>query len=344
MRFENEWIFYLMAVAVPLFLYLYHLANSRRSKAIQQFADMRLYSSLTPHYAISRVKAKYLLRFVSLMILLVCLARPQFGEKIVEARKKGIDIIVALDTSTSMLAQDVKPNRMQKAKQEVGLLIDRLRGDRIGLIVFAGTSFVLCPLTSDHAMAKTTLSTVDTQAVPVQGTSLSKAIRKARESFVHGEMKHKALILITDGEDHEGSVLEEAKAAVEEGIKIFTVAVGKLSGVPLPLLDAKGHTEGYKKNKKGEVIVSKVDFALLKEIAELSGGAYLHVTHGAWALGELYEHIASFEKKDLENTLVTIHDDKYQYLLWIAMLLLALEFLIVERLGVRFLRGLFNVS
>jgi Ca-activated chloride channel family protein len=230
-----------------------------------------------------------------------------------------------------MLARDMKPNRLEKAKQEIRSIIDRLQGDRIGLVAFAGEAFVQCPLTLDYSAAQMLLGAMDNLSVSVQGTSISSAIETAIEAYAQQEKKHKVMLLLTDGEDHEQGVQEMAENARRAGVKIYTVGIGNPAGEPIPILDRRGNQVGFKKDENGEVIVSRLDETALQEIALTTGGKYYHATAGEMELDRIFSEIAKLEKKELEGTLVTRYDDRYQWPLLLALLLMVGEFFLPER-------------
>jgi Ca-activated chloride channel family protein len=230
-----------------------------------------------------------------------------------------------------MLAQDMKPTRLAKAKQEIQSIIDRLKGDRIGIVAFAGEAFIQCPLTLDYAAARFLLNAVDNLSVSVQGTSLSLAVEKSTAAFEQQEKKHKVLLLLTDGEDHEGEAEAAAVAARKKGVKIFTVGIGNPQGEPIPVLDRKGNRVGFKKDEKGEVIVSRTDETILRKMALATGGKFYRATAGEMELDKIFDEISSMEKKDIEGTLVTRYDDRFQWPLMLAIFLVIVEFFVPER-------------
>jgi Ca-activated chloride channel family protein len=271
----------------------------------------------------------------SFLVLILALARPQFGTRVETVKREGHDIFVALDVSTSMLAEDVSPNRIAKARLEVSSLIDRLQGDRIGLIAFAGEAFVQCPLTLDYAAAKLFLSVMDTDLIPTPGTAVAEAIEKAVDSFVEGEKKSKVLIIITDGEDHDGSVEEAARKAAEQGIVIYPIGIGLPQGTPIPVYDQFGRQQGFKKDKSGEVVLSRLNEATLRSLGEITGGEYSRVTNSAIELDRIYEELNDMDKKELANRQITIFDEKFQILLILAIVLMTVEVCLGDRRTVK---------
>jgi Ca-activated chloride channel family protein len=243
--------------------------------------------------------------------------------------RRGIDLMVALDISESMLAEDIAPNRLDRAKHEIAKLFDLLKGDRVGLIVFAGESFVQCPLTLDYGAAKMFLDAVTTGWVELQGTALADAIKQAAEAFRSKSNKYKVLVLITDGEDHEGNALEAARTAAAEGAIIYTVGVGSESGVPIPMSKGGGNVV-YKKDKSGNLVMTKLDPVTLEKIAIEGRGKYFHAGTDL-DLSRIMTEIERMEKKELGSSQLNIYEERYQIFLFIALVLLVIEFFILDR-------------
>ncbi len=330
MRFAEPTGFLILTGVFLMTIFVFW-AVARKKKLLARFGDLPLLMKTAPYISFARQRTKAVLLLLALVFLSVTLARLQFGTHLELLKREGIDVIVALDVSNSMLAQDMKPNRLEKAKQEIRSIIDRLAGDRIGLVAFAGEAFVQCPLTLDYSAARMLLEAMDIRSVSIQGTSLSSAIDVARRSFSQKEKKHKVLLLLTDGEDHTGTTEEAAKEARKDGIKIYTVGIGSPAGEPIPVLDRNGKQVGFKKDEKGEVVVSRLDETTLQTISLATGGKYYHATAGEMELDKIFTEISKLEKKELEGTLVTRYDDRYQWPLLIAMFLIVGEFFLPER-------------
>jgi len=330
MRFSEPENFLLLIGVVFLGLFIFW-ALGRKEKLLARFGDLPLLMKNAPYISFARQRMKAVLLILTLVFIVLTLTRLQFGTHLELLRREGIDLMIALDVSNSMLARDMKPNRLEKARQEIRSMIDRLEGDRIGLIAFAGEAFVQCPLTLDYSAAGLLLGVMDNESVSIQGTSLSSPIEKAMGSFSQQEKKHKVLLLLTDGEDHEGKAIEMAETARKDGIKIYTVGIGSPAGEPIPILDRNGNQVGFKKDRDGEVIVSKLDEFTLQKISLATGGKYYHATVGEMELDKIFEEISKLEKKELEGTLVTKYDDRYQWPLLLALLLVVGEFFIPER-------------
>lgn len=330
MRFAEPIHFALLLGVLCVAIFLFW-AISRKKKILARFGDLPLILRTAPYISFARQRTKAVLLILGLTFVVVALARLQFGTHLEMLRREGIDIIVALDVSNSMLAQDMKPNRLEKAKQELRSIIDRLKGDRIGLIAFAGEAFVQCPLTLDLGTARMLLQVMDNQSVSIQGTSLSAAIQVAQKSFESQEKKHKVLVVLTDGEDFGGSVDQAAEEARNDGIKIYTVGIGNPAGEPIPVLDRQGNQVGFKKDENGEVIMTKLDEATLRKLSLATGGKFYNASAGEMELDKIFDDIAGMEKKELEGTLVTKYDDRYQWPLLFALVLLVIEFFVPER-------------
>jgi Ca-activated chloride channel family protein len=248
-------------------------------------------------------------------------------------KREGVDIVIALDCSHSMLAQDFKPSRLEKAKQEMNGLISRMRGDRVGLVAFAGVAFIQCPLTLDYSAAGMFLDIMDENLIPRPGTAVGDAIRTSIAAFNQKERKYKVLILLTDGEDHGSDPLKAAEEAAAEGIRIYTIGIGSVQGEPVPVKNKRGMVTGYKKDREGSVVVSKLDQTTLQKIALTTGGKYYHATSGEMELEKIYSEISKMEKKELEGKLMTQYEDRYQIFIFLAIVCLTIEFLLSERRG-----------
>ncbi|MBD3184553.1 VWA domain-containing protein [Candidatus Poribacteria bacterium] len=276
-------------------------------------------------------KLKAILLLLVLCFLIFALMGPKWGFKWHEVKRQGIDIIVAIDTSRSMLAQDVKPNRLERSKLAVEELLDLLQGDRIGLVAFAGGSFLQCPLTLDYGALSIALSAVDTELIPRGGTSINGAIRTAIKAFEGKAKKYKALILITDGEDHEGDPEKAAEEASEQGIKIFCVGVGTKDGELIPVMDEMGNVI-FLKDNKGQVVKSSLDESSLQKIALKTGGGYVRASGAEYGLDLIYnEKIANMEKRDLESKLQKRYEERYQIPVIIALGLICMEIFVSDR-------------
>lgn len=331
MRFKHTLLLYLLPVIPVILFTFYYYAFKRKRSLYEEFADLGIIDRLAPNLNQKRAYLKAVVISMAFFIFVIVLSRPQFGRKVIALKRSGIDLIIAVDTSLSMLAEDMKPNRLERAKMEISNLMDILRGDQIGIIVFAGEAFTQCPLTLDYDAAKMFLEIIDTKSVSQSGTNLGKAILQAMGSYPKGQKKYKAMILLTDGEDHDGNSINMAENAASEGIKIYTIGIGNAAGEPIPLRDGNGKITGYKKDNSGQMVLSKLDEATLRDIASKTGGKYYRSSNTGIELEKIYKEISSMEKKEFEDKLGVRYEDRYQYLLVIILFLLIIEFLIIER-------------
>jgi Ca-activated chloride channel family protein len=328
MKFAHPaYLFLFWLVPALIFFYLY--AARKRDALIKIFCGETLYAELVPASSRRRQRLKAALMVGALCFMLVSLMQPRWGFQWEEVRRQGIDIMVAIDVSQSMLAEDIKPSRLERAKRKVYDLCRMLEGDRIGLIAFAGTSFVQCPLTLDYGAFQIFLDYLEPQLIPVPGTAIGHAISTAITSFSRTERTSKALIIITDGEDHAGDPLAAAREAKKEGIRIFTIGVGQEGGAPIPMSDGSG---GFKKDERGEMVLSRLDEATLQKIALETGGSYVRSVTGDLDLNKIYREdiTGGIEKKELRATRKKRWEERFQWFLFAAILLLAVEFFLRE--------------
>ncbi|MFI5396249.1 MAG: VWA domain-containing protein [Candidatus Binatia bacterium] len=322
-------LFWFLAL-VPAALAFFVWALRRRRAALRRFADARLLPALAPDLDERRQRWRAAMLLAALTLSVVALAGPKWGFHWEEVHREGIDIIVALDTSRSMLAEDVKPNRLARAKLAVQDLVKQLHGDRIGLVAFAGSAFVQCPLTLDYDAFAESLRAVDVGIIPKGGTALAEAITAGVEAFEGHQGKHEAFILITDGEDHEGQIDEAAKQAADKGIKIYTVGIGTPDGDLIPItVDGQ---QSFLKDRKGQVVKSRLDDETLKKVATTTSGAYVHAEGPSLGLDVVYnDYIGRMEKRELTSTMERRFEERFQIPLLLAVLLLVLEPLVGER-------------
>lgn len=330
MRFSNLQFAHLFWL-IPVLMGFYFWVFRRKRRTLERFADSHLLPNLTTTVSAGRQKAKALLSILVVCFLVTALIGPRWGFRWQETKRQGIDILVAIDTSRSMLTQDVKPNRLERAKLAVKDLLNLLTGDRIGLISFAGTAFVQCPLTLDYGVFALTLNRVDTTTIPRGGTNLASAILTAMEAFGARHRKHKALIIITDGESHEGNPEEIAKRAAQSGIRVFCIGIGTKEGELIALTDETGKRT-FLKDRDGQVVKSRLDEVILQKIALATGGSYVRTSGAEFGLDLIYkEKIAQMEKKELESKLQKRYEERYQIPLLVALLLIIVEAFIGDR-------------
>jgi Ca-activated chloride channel family protein len=331
MRIAQINYIYALLLLLPLLLVFYWLVFRLKRKALERFGNLSLIKKLTLSFSPRKQRWKVALVLLAIFFLLFSLARPQLGSRLTLMKREGVDIVIAMDCSLSMMAEDFLPSRLEKAKQEVNGLIARLRGDRVGLVAFAGAAFIQCPLTLDYSAAGMFLDIMDVNLIPQPGTAMGDAIRTSTEAFNQKEKKYKVLILLTDGEDHDSDPLSAAEEAAAEGIRIYTIGIGSVQGDPIPLRNKRGEVTGYKKDDEGNVVVSRLDEITLQKIALSSDGKYYHATSGEMELDKIYDEISKMEKKELEGKLMTQYEDRYQVFLFLSILLLMIEFLLSER-------------
>lgn len=331
MRFGNLYYLWFLLV-VPLLIFFYIFAFDRKKKALSLFAHNAVLSRLLIWVSFSRQYFKAALLCAAVLLIIFSLSEPKWGYHWQEVKRRGIDIMFVLDTSRSMLAADVKPSRLERSKLELSEFIDHLQGDRIGLVVFAGTAYVQCPLTLDYGAFKLFLDQVDTNLVSRGGTDIGGALRKAEGAFQSGDNKYKIIILITDGEDLEGNAVSAAEEAQKIGIKIFSIGLGTPEGVPIPVVDEQGN-KTYVRDSSGQMVLSKLDETTLQKIALYTGGAYVRGTDAeGLGLQSIYEEkIAGIEKKELKSTMQKRYENRYQIPLLCAIILIIAEFFVSEK-------------
>lgn len=316
---------------IPILVIFFIFAGINKRKKIEKFGDPVLVEKLSSSKSITKERMNKVLIIIAASFLVLTLARPQIGGRLTMAKRYGVDIMIAIDTSLSMLAQDIKPSRIEKAKLEISSLIDKLKGDRVGILTFAGNSFMQCPLTLDYSAAKMFLSIIEPGMMPRPGTAIGDAIKTAIKGFSKKERKHKVLILLTDGEDHDTNPAEAASEAKKNGIMIYTIGIGTKKGEPIPIIDGSGKVNGYKKDKTGEVVMTRLDEGILQKIALITDGKYYHATASEFELDKIYDEISKMDKKELSSRLFTQYEDRFQYFLGIALILLCVEFMIGDR-------------
>jgi Ca-activated chloride channel family protein len=328
-RFEHIEYFYAFA-AIGLLLVLAILNLNSFKRKIKKLGDSNTILRLMPDLNLRRKVYKFILIVFALSALILGLANLQTGSKLVDVKRQGADLMVCLDVSNSMLAQDLTPNRLVRAKYALEKMIDNLEGDRLGLIIFAGEAYVQLPITSDYTAAKLFLNSINTEMVPVQGTDIGAAIQKAAESFDDSPDKNKAIILITDGENHEPEALSSAGEIAKKGIMINAIGIGSDRGVPIPLIE-NGINKGYKKTNSGETVVTKLNSNFLKDLASKGNGVFVHATQRDLGISVIIDKIEELDKAEIETKMFTDYEDQFQWFLGLSLLLLVFELLIGER-------------
>ena len=323
-RFEDPIYLYALAL-IPLLAILRFLLVRQQKKRLFKFGDRELVRQLMPDVSRFRPLVKFSLLLTVLALLIVMIARPQFGTKINHEKRTGIETIIALDVSNSMLAEDVAPSRLDRSKMMVENLVDNFTNDKIGLIVFAGDAFIQLPITSDYVSAKMFLSSISPSMITTQGTDIAKAISMASHSFTQQEGVGKAIIVITDGEDHEGGALEAAKEAKDKGMRVYILGVGSTKGAPIPT----GNGD-YMKDNTGQTVMTGLNEQMCREIAQAGGGAYIHVENNSNAQDQLDHELNKLAKKEIESTVYSDYDEQFQAVGIIVLLLLIIEICILD--------------
>ena len=328
-RFAHIDYLYCLAL-LPVVVILFILMVYFNKKAARKFSDSVLFVQLSSGGSTTKPVLKMIAFLFAYSLIVIGLANPQIGTKLEEVKREGVDIIIALDVSNSMKAEDIKPNRLERSLQAISRLIDQLENDRIGMIVFAGSAYVQLPITTDFAAAKLFLSTIDCDIVPNQGTAIGSAIDLSRESYVGNDNKHKALIIITDGENHEDDAIAAAKKANEEGLMIHTIGMGSPEGAPIPLY-RNGVQIDFMKDQDGNTVLTKLDHLLLEKIATEGKGQFIRATNSDDGLNSVLSEIMKMNKKTFGSKVFTAYEDRFQYFLGAGLLILLLEFLISNR-------------
>ena len=325
-RFADPTYLYLLAV-IPVLAIIRFLTYRNQKKRLRKFGDPKLLRSLMPDVSRFRPAVKFWILQGALALLVVMLARPQFGTKISNEQRTGIETIIAMDISNSMLAEDITPSRLDRSKMMVENLVDHFTNDKIGLLVFAGDAFVQLPITSDYVSAKMFLSSIDPSMMATQGTDIARAIDMATHSFTQEEGIGKAIIVITDGEDHEGGALESAKAAKDAGMRVYVLGVGSTQGAPIPIPG----TGDYMKDNTGNTVMSALNEDMCRQVAQAGGGAYIHVENNSAAQDQLDNELSKLAKKETTSTVYSEFDEQFQAVAILALLLLILEICIFDR-------------
>lgn len=324
-KFANPEYLYLLAL-VPVLVVIHVVTGIRRRRKLTEYGDVELLSRLMPDVSVTRPNIKFWLLFAAYTLGCFLLARPQFGSKQETVTRRGIETVIALDISNSMLADDVTPSRLEKSKRIISNLVDQFQDDKIGLIVFAGDAFVQLPITSDFISAKVFLNTISPALITRQGTDIKTAIELATRSFTPNDGVGKAIIVITDGENHEGGAEEAARAAAEKGYMVYVMGVGLPSGSPIP-----GDRNGeYRKDREGNVVITRLDEEMCRKIATAGNGAYFYVDNSNAAEKALQKEIDKLAKADVETTIYTEYDEQFQIIAWMILIILLIEIFICE--------------
>ena len=324
LRFEDPVYLWLLLI-IPVLVIVRFAAWQRRKKDLKIFGDIELIRQLMPDVSVYRPTVKFFLLLSALTLLIIMLARPQMGTKISHEKRNGIETMIAIDISNSMLAEDVTPSRLTKSKLLVENLVDNFINDKIGLIIFAGDAFVQLPITSDYVSAKMFLQNIDPSLIATQGTDIAGAINLAMKSFTQQEKVGRAIIVITDGEDHEGGAIEAAKVAKNKGINVFILGVGDTNGAPIPMGDG-----GYLKDASGQTVMTKLNEQMCKEIAQAGSGTYIHVNNTIEAQKKLNDELAKLQKGESDSVIYSAYDEQFIAFAILILLLLIADICILE--------------
>lgn len=322
--YPNALFLYIVLLLV-VGVYLY--AGYKRRSDLRRYGSPELLAAMMPEVSRHRPQLKFWLTFAALCFMVLLLARPQFGTKVETVKRKGIETVIALDISNSMMAADVAPNRLERSKNIISRLVDGFEDDKVGLIVFAGDAFIQLPITNDFISAKLFLESISPQLITRQGTNIKAAIDMATRSFSPREGVGKAIIIITDGENHEGGAIEAAKAAAEKGMMVYVMGVGSPEGAPIPA----GRSNDFRKDREGNVIVTKLNEKMCQEIAAEGNGVYIRIDNTSNAQKILQKEVEKLAKADLDMAVYSEHDEQFQVMAWIAFVLLLLEMLLMVK-------------
>ncbi len=326
----EEKIYFYVLIAIPVLVAAFLMLIIWRKNKQKQFANLTLLDRLSPEKSIFKLPFKLVLWSLVIACFSIALVNPKFGTKLETVKREGVDIVFAVDVSKSMLAEDIAPNRIDKSKQLVTQVINNLASDRIGIIAYAGQAYPQLPITTDYASAKMFLQNMNTDMLSSQGTAISDAIEMATTYFNDEEQTNRILIIISDGEDHSENAVEAARIALEKGIKIFTIGVGKLQGGPIPL-KRNGIIESYKKDKNGEIVITKLNETVLKEIASVTDGFYLNGSNTKAVVDAIKESLLAMDKKEFETKQYTDYNHQFQLFLGFGLFFLFIDVLVSEK-------------
>lgn len=329
-QFEHPQLFYLF-IFVGLFLIINYYFKKRDHIRLQNLANDHNRKFLFNRVQFGRIKLRTTLFILGTCFMILASIGPQIGTKLTELKREGVDLIIALDISTSMDAVDVKPTRLEKAKYELSRLINSLNGDRVGLIVFAGTAHLHLPLTTDYAAARLFLQSITTELISTQGTDLSSALTLAMEQIIEDSDQYKVVVIVSDGEDHQGNIMDLTQEATNMDVMIHTLGIGTSAGGPIPILDEDGNRIEFKKDRNGNIVTTKLNDAVLNEIAYTSGGKYIRIENQANAIMPLLEEIDNMEKREIKAHVFSQYENRYRLFLLLALICFLIEFFIPTR-------------
>jgi Ca-activated chloride channel family protein len=329
MQFENIYFIYAFAI-IPVILIIRWLTGRWKRNALKRYGEPAVIKTLFPDLSKTKQTWKFIFFLTAFIFLIAGLVNPQIGTKLEEVKRKGADIMICLDVSNSMKAEDLSPNRLERSKLAIAKLLDKLEGDRIGIIVFGGEAYVQLPITTDYAAAKLFLEGISTDMIPTQGTDIGRAIDLALESFGKDEGKNKAVVIITDGENHDQDALNAAESAASKGISIHTIGMGSENGSPIPVY--KGNVQdGFRKDKEGNTVITKLNEPVLQEIAAAGNGIYVRASNSDAGLNNVLNALDKLEKKQFESKMYSDYEDRFQWFIAAALLFLLADSLLSER-------------
>ena len=329
-RLAHPQFLYLLLL-IPLLVLLFVYARLQKKKALAKFGDLNLVMRLIPEFSGAREILKFIIWTTAWMLIVIGMADPQTGSKLEKIKRKGVDMIFALDVSNSMLAQDITPNRLERAKQAIIHLLGKLENDRVGLIVFAGKSYIQMPMTTDYSATRLFLSEISPGMVPVQGTAIGEAIETSASAFGNTKQS-KAIIVITDGENFEDNAVEAAKAVADKGIRVYTIGIGLPEGAPIPVYS--GTTQiGYKKDASGMTVITRINEPMLEEIAKAGKGMFVRANNSQSGVQEVFDQINKLEKAEYNEAFFSDYEDRFQFFILAALILVFGEILIANRKG-----------
>lgn len=330
-RFQNNWVLYGFIILLVV-IAIYIIQNAKQKKQLNNFASKHLIKNLLPSLSKSRSVFRFILWSLGFSFLLLGTSNLQLGDKKQTLKKAGINLIICLDVSKSMMAEDIKPFRLKRAKLAISKIINNLGSDRIGIVVFAGDAYLQLPLTSDHSAAKMYLDNINTDLIPIQGTNIANALELAMESFPEGSPTNKAIVIISDGEEHDGKAVELAESAADDNIKVFTIGLGSTVGSTIPKY-RNGKKAGIKKDRNGSAIITRLNEPALQSIAKAGNGRYVHGTNATLGLSEMLSDIGSIEKTEYDTKEFTSYNSKFQLFISLGLFFIVIEFLIFRRKG-----------
>jgi Ca-activated chloride channel family protein len=329
-RFANKEFLYLFFL-LPILIGAFVAMAQTRKKAFRKFSERLFWPTLSPLQSPARRNMKFVLFLLAISSVIIAMARPQFGSRLEEVKREGIEMIIALDVSKSMLAEDIKPNRLTRAKQAISSLVNRMKDDKIGMIVFAGDAYTQLPITTDYISARLFLDNINTNIVSKQGTAIASAIELGIKSFSPDAESSKVIVIISDGENHEGDAVDAARQAVEKGIKIYTIGMGSPDGTPIPVDARGGVQQGFLKDRNGQVVMSKMNPKMMGEIAAAGDGRFYVASTGNVGLNQLYNELNKLEKSEIETKKYSEYDDQFHYFAAFSVLMLIINVFIMER-------------